>query len=55
MRPVSPGAKVKLTVENPDDLQHNLVILKSDSKDKNGQQFAADVADHCSWNNNPNA
>lgn len=40
---VSPGAKVKLTLDNPDDLQHNLVLLKPDEKDKNGQKFAADV------------
>ncbi|MCB1092173.1 MAG: hypothetical protein KDL87_11610 [Verrucomicrobiae bacterium] len=37
---VSPGAKVKLTLENPDDLQHNLVVLKPDPADKDGQKFA---------------
>ncbi|MCP5542260.1 MAG: hypothetical protein H7A52_19115, partial [Akkermansiaceae bacterium] len=40
---VPPGARVKLTLENPDDLQHNLVILKPDAKDKDGQKFAQEA------------
>ncbi|MCB1064982.1 MAG: hypothetical protein KDN20_18960 [Verrucomicrobiae bacterium] len=40
---VEPGAKVKLTLENPDDLQHNLVVLKADAEDKDGQKFAMNV------------
>jgi len=38
-----PGAKVKLTLQNPDDLQHNLVLLKPDAKDKDGQKFSQEV------------
>lgn len=38
-----PGAKIKLTIENPDDLQHNFVLLKADPKDKDGQKFAQDT------------
>lgn len=40
---VAPGARVKLTLENPDDLQHNLVLLKADPRDKDGQKFAQDT------------
>ena len=40
---VEPGARVKLVLENPDDLQHNLVLLKSDPEDKDGQKFAQGV------------
>ena len=40
---VKPGARVKLTLENPDDLQHNLVVLKEDPKDRDGQKFAQNV------------
>lgn len=39
----APGARVKLTLENPDDLQHNLVLLKADPQDKDGQKFAQDT------------
>jgi len=40
---VAPAAKVKLTLENPDDLQHNFVLLKNDSADKDGQKFSQEV------------
>lgn len=40
---IGPGAKVKLTLDNADDLQHNLVLLKVDPKDKDGQKFAQEV------------
>ena len=40
---VEPGAKVKLTLENPDDLQHNLVILNKDPQDKDGFEFSKSV------------
>jgi azurin len=40
---VPPGAKVKLTLENPDDLQHNLVLLKPDPADGDGQKFAQEA------------
>ncbi len=36
---VEPGAKVKITIENPDDLEHNFVLLDIDPKDKDGQKF----------------
>ncbi|MGY8641960.1 MAG: PA14 domain-containing protein [Verrucomicrobiales bacterium] len=36
---VEPGAKVKLTIENPDDLEHNFVLLDQDKDDKDGQKF----------------
>ena len=39
----APGAKVKLTLKNPDDLQHNLVLLKPDAADKDGQKFSQEV------------
>ncbi len=39
----APGAKVKLTLDNPDDLQHNLVLLKPDAEDKDGQKFSQEV------------
>ena len=39
----APGAKVKLTLDNVDDLQHNLVLLKIDPEDKDGQKFAQGV------------
>ena len=38
-----PGAKVKITLKNDDDLQHNLLVLDQDPKDKDGIQFATDV------------
>ncbi len=38
-----PGARVKLTLENPDDLQHNLVLLGADPGDRDGQKFAQEV------------
>ena len=37
---VEPGQKVKLTLENADDLEHNWVLLKKDPKDQNGVKFA---------------
>ncbi|MDC0275627.1 PA14 domain-containing protein [Verrucomicrobiales bacterium] len=36
---VEPGAKVKITIENPDDLEHNFVLLDQDKDDKDGQKF----------------
>lgn len=40
---VEPGAKIKITLNNEDDLQHNLLVLDQDPKDKDGIQFATDV------------
>ena len=40
---VAPGTKVKLTLDNPDDLQHNLVLLKPSKDDKDGQKFSQQV------------
>ncbi|NNE90916.1 MAG: hypothetical protein HKN23_04655 [Verrucomicrobiales bacterium] len=36
---VEPGQKVKLTIENPDDLEHNFVLLDIDPNDKDGAKF----------------
>ena len=38
---VRPGAKVKLNLKNPDDLEHNLVLIKNDPEDPQGERFAA--------------
>ncbi|MFT5470891.1 MAG: azurin [Verrucomicrobiales bacterium] len=40
---VEPGARIKLTLNNDDDLQHNLIVLGVDPKDKDGFQFATEV------------
>ncbi|MEM7011821.1 MAG: PA14 domain-containing protein [Verrucomicrobiota bacterium] len=40
-----PGAKIKIVLDNTDDLQHNLVFLKPDDDDKDGQKFALEC-----WN-----
>jgi azurin len=42
---VAPGAKVRLTLENADELQHNLVLLRPDDADRNGLAFAMAI-----WN-----
>ncbi|MCB1228641.1 MAG: hypothetical protein KDN19_00145 [Verrucomicrobiae bacterium] len=39
----APGDRIKLSLENDDDLQHNLVVLKTDPNDKDGQKFAQAV------------
>lgn len=38
-----PGAKIKLTLNNIDDLQHNLIVLKPDPKDKEGFEYAKEA------------
>jgi len=40
---VEPGAKVKLTLENEDQLQHNLVLLRAEGNAASGLQFAQGV------------
>jgi len=40
---VQPGAKVKLTLENEDQLQHNLVLLRTEGDLASGLQFAQSV------------
>ncbi len=37
---LEPGKKVKLVIENPDDLEHNFVLLDLDPDDKDGAKFA---------------
>ena len=37
---VKPGEKVKLVLKNPDDLEHNWVLLDIDKLDPNGLKFA---------------
>ena len=37
---VQPGEKVKLNLKNPDDLEHNLVLIANDPKDPKGEEFA---------------
>ena len=38
---VRPGEKVKLNLKNPDDLEHNLILIQNDPKDPQGERFAA--------------
>ena len=38
---VRPGEKIKLNLKNPDDLEHNLVLIQNDPKDPQGERFAA--------------
>lgn len=38
---VRPGAKLRLTLKNPDDLEHNFVLIKNDPRDPKGERFAA--------------
>jgi len=40
---VEPGQRIKLTLENADDLQHNLVFLRPQSDDSNGLKFATEM------------
>ncbi len=40
---VEPGAKVKLTLDNTDDLQHNLILLNSGKDDPAAQAFAMEM------------
>ena len=37
---VRPGAKIRLKLKNPDDLEHNLVLIQSDPRDPHGDRFA---------------
>lgn len=41
----APGAKIKILFKNDDDLQHNIIFLKPDDDDKDGQKFALEC-----WN-----
>lgn len=37
---VRPGERIKLNLKNPDDLEHNLVLIKNDPNDPRGERFA---------------